>query len=65
MSDEKRKCKVVDNGSEKIGTFIKYAPIEKFDEANHSYIAEKAIVELDDGRVVAVDPQSIRFKPAE
>ncbi|WP_299202815.1 hypothetical protein [uncultured Amphritea sp.] len=61
MSEEKRKCQIEEYGVSKKGTFIKYAPIQYYDEANQSYIAEKAIVELDDGKVVTVDPQCIRF----
>ena len=48
------------------GNFIKYAPyapIEYRDEVNHPYTAEKVIVELDNGRVVTVDPRQIRFTP--
>ncbi|AVI67721.1 hypothetical protein CKQ84_18715 [Shewanella sp. WE21] len=60
-------CKscVVDYGGTYSGTFIKYAAIAYMDEGNHPYTAEKAIVELDNGRVVTVDPSQIRFKPEE
>ncbi|WP_273799384.1 hypothetical protein [Proteus mirabilis] len=43
------------------GNFIKYAPIKMLDNANEPYVAEQAIVELDNGRVVEVNPSEIRF----
>ena len=63
MSDDKRECIVSDYGKQEKGMFVKYAPIQFYDEANHPYTAEKAIVELDSGQVVTVDPQCVRFKP--
>ncbi len=63
MSDEKRECTVLDYGNKERGIFIKYAPIQFYDDANHSYTAEKAIVELESGRVVTVDPQCVVFEP--
>lgn len=61
MSGDQRKCIVSDYEKQEKGTFVKYAPIQFYDDGNHPYTAEKAIVELDSGRVVAVDPQCIRF----
>lgn len=63
MSDEKRECIVSDYEKSEKGIFIKYAPIQYYDDANQPYVAEKAIVELESGRVAVVDPQCIRFKP--
>ncbi|KPM01898.1 hypothetical protein [Vibrio splendidus] len=65
MSNETRKCKVVAYGETKYGSFVKYAPIEYTDEGNHPYTAEKAIVELDDGSVVTVNPSQVRFPPKD
>ncbi|AVD59474.1 hypothetical protein [Morganella morganii] len=61
MSEEKRKCAVISIHDKPQGDFIKYAPIKMLDNANEPYTAEQAIVELDDGRVVVVDPSDIRF----
>ncbi len=61
MSDEKRKCIVTRYSREESGTFIKYAPCQFYDESNHIYIAEQAIVELDSGKVATVDPNQITF----
>ncbi|MCX8895532.1 hypothetical protein [Vibrio parahaemolyticus] len=65
MSDERRECKVFDYGQTYKGTFVKYAAIEFRDDANQPYTAEKAIVELDNGKVVTVDPGQVRFRPKE
>ncbi|AXH61172.1 hypothetical protein [Providencia huaxiensis] len=65
MSEEKRRCKVVGIHDQPEGDFIKYAPIKMLDNANEPYVAEQAIVELDDGRVVEVSPSQIRFKKSK
>lgn len=65
MPDERRECRVVAYGETKTGMFVKYAAIKFMDEGNHPYTAEQAIVELDNGTVVTVDPTQIRFRPKE
>jgi hypothetical protein len=61
--EDRRECIVVNYDQRDKGVFVKYAPIEFRDDGNQPYVAEKAIVELDDGRVVTVDPGQVRFKP--
>lgn len=65
MSEEKRECVVVEYGDKKKGMFVKYAPIKFLDDANQPYTAEQAIVELDNGDVITVDPGCIKFRPKE
>ncbi|WP_288476660.1 hypothetical protein [uncultured Pantoea sp.] len=61
MSDEKRRCEVTAFHRIKEGYFIKFAPIKFLDESNQPYVAEQAIVELDGGEVVTVNPNQIKF----
>lgn len=61
MSEENRRCKVTAMGTVAEGTFIKFAPVAAYDEANQLHTPERAIVELDNGRVVTVNPDEIRF----
>lgn len=61
MSEEKRRCTVMSLHDKPEGNFIKYAPIKMLDNANEPYVAEQAIVELDNGRVVEINPSEIRF----
>lgn len=61
MSEEIRRCKVIGSYGEPEGTFIKYAPIEVYDESGQLRTPEKAIVELDNGKVMTVNPTAIQF----
>jgi len=64
MPEEGRRCEIVRGASIQQGTFIKYAPIEIRDDENRLCVVEKAIVELDNGDVVTVNPSAIRFEPS-
>ncbi|WP_077174080.1 hypothetical protein [Yersinia proxima] len=61
MSEEKRRCILLNTHDKKEGTFIKYAPVEVYDESGQMRTPEKAIVEADDGKVYTVDPSNIQF----
>lgn len=61
MSEETRRCKVVTLHDKPEGTFVKFAPVQFYDEGNNPYAAEQAIVELDNGRVITVNPDGIQF----
>ncbi|WP_205955165.1 hypothetical protein [Pantoea stewartii] len=61
MSEEKRRCKVTGMHNSPEGDFVKFAPMKFYDDGNNPYAAEQAIVELDNGKVVAVDPNQIQF----
>lgn len=61
MSEESRRCVVSTFHNKPEGNFVKFAPVKFYDEGNNPYAAEQAIVELDDGRVVTVNPNEIRF----
>lgn len=61
MSEETRRCKIVSMHNHPEGTFIKFAPVKFYDEGNNPYAAEQAIVEMDNGKVVTVNPGEIQF----
>ncbi|AID99695.1 MULTISPECIES: hypothetical protein [Klebsiella] len=61
MSEEIRRVILTNTYDKKEGTFIKYAPIETYDESGQMRTPEKAIVETDDGKVYTVDPSKIQF----
>ncbi|CAH6324115.1 hypothetical protein ACVGWB_15720 [Enterobacter mori] len=61
MAEEKRRVKVTGLYDKPEGTFIKFAPMKFYDDANQLHTAEQAIVELDNGRVINVEPSSIQF----
>ncbi|WP_064546085.1 hypothetical protein [Kluyvera georgiana] len=61
MSEKTRRCRIVDAYEQEEGTFIKFAPIRFFDESNHPYVCEQALVEMDNGKVVTVNPGLIHF----
>ncbi|EPU3949656.1 hypothetical protein FMJ28_28310 [Klebsiella michiganensis] len=61
MSEEIRRVILSNTHDKKEGTFIKYAPIEVYDDSGQMRTAEKAIVETDDGKVYTVDPSKIQF----
>lgn len=61
MSEETRRCKVLSRHDKPEGTFIKFAPVRFYDEGNNPYAAEQAIVELDNGKVLSVNPDEIHF----
>ena len=61
MSEESRRCIVSSLHSKPEGSFVKFAPVKFYDDGNNPYTAEQAIVELDNGQVITVDPDGIRF----
>lgn len=61
MSEENRRCKIVGRHDKPEGVFVKFAPVKFYDEGNNPYAAEQAIVELDNGRVMTVNPDEIQF----
>ncbi|GKX47988.1 hypothetical protein [Pectobacterium carotovorum] len=61
MSEESRRCTVLIYRDKPEGDFVKFAPVKFTDDGNNPYIAEQAIVELDDGSVVTVAPNEIQF----
>lgn len=61
MSQENRRCIVIGRHGEPEGTFIKFAPIETYDESGQMRTPEKAIVELDNGEVITISPAGIKF----
>lgn len=61
MSDEQRRVVVTGLYDKPEGTFVKFAQMKFYDDSNQLHTAEQAIIELDDGRVINVEPSSIRF----
>lgn len=61
MSEENRRCILLNSHDEKEYTFVKYAPVEVYDESGHMRTPEKAIIEAEDGKVHTVNPSSIQF----
>ncbi|MFK3762473.1 hypothetical protein [Serratia ureilytica] len=61
MSQDNRRCIVHGAYGEPEGTFIKYAPVETYDESGQMRTPEKAIVELDSGEVITINPNKIKF----
>ncbi|EIV8497388.1 hypothetical protein M2G36_22145 [Vibrio vulnificus] len=63
MSDQRRKCLVKLNSYDQPsqGYFETFGNQERRDEANNPYVITVAIVELDDGRVVSVEPTNIKY----
>ena len=57
--EETRKCEV--EGFHEKGNFIKYGKMVKTDEGNNYFQSDSAIVELDSGRVIEVEPSRIKF----
>lgn len=60
---EPRKCKVVSlsGGTAEVGNFIQYGNQIWYDEGNNGHPRVIAVVELDSGEVVEVEPKRIRF----
>ncbi|KEA54659.1 hypothetical protein DT73_00405 [Mangrovibacter sp. MFB070] len=61
MANEPRRCIIESMYEKPEGNFVQYAPIEVYDDSGQMHTPVKAIVELDDGKVLTVDPKSIRF----
>lgn len=61
MEDGKRRCSFPMHGTKEEGTFVKFAPVETYDDSNQLHTPEKAIIERDNGQVVVLDPQKIAF----
>ncbi|MDT7074209.1 hypothetical protein [Citrobacter amalonaticus] len=61
MSEETRRCKIVSMHDHPEGTFIKFAPVKFYDEGNNPHVGEQAIVEMDNGKVITVNPGEIQF----
>lgn len=57
--EETRKCEV--EGFHEKGNFVKYGKMVKTDEGNNYFQSDSAIVELDSGRVIEVEPSRIKF----
>lgn len=58
---ESRKCEVVIDGDAYYGDFIQFGSHVIYDESNRMHDVTRAIVELDNGQVVLVEPNKIRF----
>ncbi len=59
---EKRRCRVGEN----YGNFACYGSQPCYDDSNHMIgMQTLAVVELDDGRVVEVEPHKVVFPPAK
>ncbi|MGF6417053.1 hypothetical protein ABH900_000514 [Stenotrophomonas sp. AN71] len=62
MTDQgPRACTVGFGDGEREGIFHMFGHVKALDEGNNPYVHLIAVVELKDGRVIEVEPASVRF----
>lgn len=59
--EERRKCIVHDYSKQTKGYFIQFAPQVVSDEGHNKFQNTVALVETEDGRVIAAAPEQVQF----